>query len=151
MSQSKRKQSRARRGRPAATPSVAGRMRIPLWPVAVHWYFSQARLALFGDVMVRHASDGAALICLPELGEVRLRGPSRPAVITKPGSDLAAAVLACDGAWDVLIGMGDTAAEAINEVLAAVEQAFVEEVGGKRAQSIAVSVLAEPPAPCARW
>jgi hypothetical protein len=30
-------------------------------------------------------------------------------------------------------------------VLAAVEQAFVEEVGGKRAQSIAVSVLAEHP------
>jgi hypothetical protein len=145
MSQSKRKQSRSRRGRRAATSSIAGRIGIPLWPVAVYWYFSQARLAIFGDVRVRHASDGAALIWLPELGEVRLEARHVPSVMTKPNSDLAAAVLDCDGAWDVLIGMGESAAMAVDEVLAAIEQAFIEEVGGERAQSIAVSVLAEHP------
>jgi hypothetical protein len=65
--------------------------------------------------------------------------------MTAPGSELAAAVLSCDGAWDALIGVGQTAAGAIDQVLAAIEQAFVEEVGSRRARSIAASVLTERP------
>jgi hypothetical protein len=53
--------------------------------------------------------------------------------------------LSCDGAWDALIGVGQTAAGAVDEVLGAVEQAFVEEVGIQRARAISVAVLAEHP------
>jgi hypothetical protein len=144
MGKSKGKQSRAP-GRRAATSGIAGRTRIPLWPVAVYWYFSQARLAIFGDVRVRHVSDGAALIWLPEIGDVRLEIRHVSSVVTKPNRDVAAAVLDCDGAWDVLIGTGASADKAVDEVLAAIEQAFIDEVGGERARSIAESVLAEHP------
>jgi len=142
----KRKRSRGPRGRTAPRHSLAdGRMRTRLWPVAVHWYVSQERLALYGGVRVRQRPDGAAFVSLPGVGEVRLPARQVPSALTEPGSELAAAVLTCDGAWDALIGVGETAAGAIDEVLAAIEQAFVDEVGSKRAQSISVSVLNEHP------
>jgi hypothetical protein len=106
---------------------------------------NQARLALYGGVRVRQRPDGGAFVFLPEVGEVRLNTRQVPSATTKPGSELAAAVLAGDGAWDVLIGMGETAAGAIDEVLAAIEQAFVDEVGGKRARSISISALRDHP------
>jgi len=146
MSHKKPKRSRGPRGRTAPRRSLAGgMMRTRLWPVAVHWYVSQERLALYGGVRVRQEPDGAAFVALPEVGEVRLEGRQLASALTEPGSELAAAVLTCDGAWDALIGVGETAAGAIDEVLAAIEQAFVDEVGSKRARSIAVSMLTERP------
>jgi hypothetical protein len=145
MSQKKRKRSRGLQQRITAKPSVGGRMTTRLWPVAVNWYLGQGRLVLYGGVRVRQEPDGAAFVFLPEVGEVGLEARRIPSAMTAPGTELAAAVLSCDDAWDALIGVGPTAAGAIDEVLAAIEQAFVEEVGSKRARSIAASVLAERP------
>jgi hypothetical protein len=122
-----------------------GRSTTRLWPVAVHWYFSHARLAIYGDVRVRQGPNGAMFIRLPELGNVRLETDQVLSMPTGPGSELAAALLSCDGAWEVLIGAGGTAARAMDELLAAIEQAFVDEVGSKRARSIALSVLTDHP------
>jgi hypothetical protein len=140
MSKNRRKPSREARGNLAH-----GRTTTRLWPVAVHWYFSHARLAIYGDVRVRQGPNGAMFIWLPELGDVRLETDQILSTPAGPGSELAAAVLFCDGAWEVLIGVGGTAARAIDELLAAIEQAFVDEVGSKRARSIAVSVLTDHP------
>jgi hypothetical protein len=146
MSHKKRKRSHGPQGSAAAGRNVAGgRLTTRLWPVAVHWYVIQGRLALYGGVRVRQESDGAASVTLPEVGEVRLETRQVASALTEPDSELAAAVLTCDGAWDALIGAGETAAGAIDEVLAAIEQAFVDEVGSKRARSIAASVLTEHP------
>jgi hypothetical protein len=145
MSQKKRKRSRGLQQRTTAKPSVGGRMTTRLWPVAVNWYLGQGRLVLYGGVRVRQGPDGAAFVFFPDVGEVGLETPQLPSAMTAPGSELAAAVLSCDGAWDALIGVGQTAAGAIDQVLAAIEQAFVEEVGSRRARSIAASVLTERP------
>jgi hypothetical protein len=146
MSHKKRKRSRRLQGRSASLRSVAGSgARIRLWPLAVQWYLSQERLALYGGVRVRRGLDAAALVCLPGVGEVKLETRQLPSVVTEPGAQLAAAVLSCDGAWDALIGVGQTPAGAVDQVLQAVEQAFVEEVGIQRARAISVAVLAEHP------
>jgi hypothetical protein len=146
MSHKKPKRSRGPRGRTAPRQGLAsGRMRIRLWPAALHWYVSQERLALYGGVRVHQGPDGAAFVFLPEVGEVGLEARQVASAMTAPGSELAAAVLTCDGAWDALIGVGETASAAIDEVLGAIEQAFVDEVGSERARSIAASVLTELP------
>jgi hypothetical protein len=145
MSHKRRKRSRGLQGRTTAKPSVGGRTTTRLWPVAVHWYVRQERLALYAGVKLRQGPDGAAFVALPGVGEVGLEVRQVPSALTEAGSTLAAAVLACDGAWDALIGVGKTAAGAIDEVLAAIEQAFVDEVGSTRARSIAVAVLTEHP------
>jgi hypothetical protein len=146
MSHKKRKRSRRLQRRSAPMRSVAGSgARIRLWPVAMQWYLDQERLALYSAVRVRQGLDGAAFVCLPGVGEVKLETRQLPSAVTEPGGQLAAAVLSCDGAWDALIGVGQTAAGAVDEVLGAVEQAFVEEVGIQRARAISVAVLAEHP------
>jgi hypothetical protein len=146
MSQHKRKRSHRLRGRtvPKRTIADAGTP-IRLWPVAVQWYLSQERLALYRGVRVRQGPDGAAFVSLPKVGEVGLETCQLPVAMTEPGGELAAAVLCYDGAWDVLIGTGPTAAGAVDEVLGAVEQAFVDEVGIAQARAIAVSVFTEHP------
>ena len=148
MSQHKRKRSHRLRGRTAPNPrrtiADAGTP-IRLWPVAVQWYLSQERLALYSGVRVRQGLAGAAFVSLPEVGEVGLETGQLPVAMTEPGGELAAAVLCCDGAWEVLIGTGPTAAGAVDEVLGAVEQVFVDEVGAARARAIAVSVFTEHP------
>lgn len=139
------KNKRRKPSREARRNLANGRSTTRLWPVAVHWYFSHARLAIYGDVRVRQEPEGAMFIRLPELGDVRLETDQVGSMPTGPGSELAAAVLSCNGAWEVLIGVGGTAARAIEELLAAIEQAFVDEVGSKRARSITVSVLTDHP------
>jgi hypothetical protein len=119
--------------------------RIPLWPLAMQWYLDQERLALYRGVRVRQGPDGAAFVFLPGVGEVKLETRKLPSAMTDPGSQLAAAILYCDGAWDGLIGVGQTPAEAVEQVLQAIEQAFVEEVGIQRARETSVAVLAEHP------
>jgi hypothetical protein len=146
MSHKKRKRSRRLQRRSAPVRSVAdARPRIRLWPVAVQWYLDQERLAIYSAVRVRQRLDGAAFVSFPEVGEVELETRQLPSVVTEPGGQLAAAVLSCDGAWDALIGVGQTTAGAVEQVLQAVEQAFVEEVGIQRARAISVAVLAEHP------
>jgi hypothetical protein len=145
MSHKKRKRSRGLQGRTTAKPSAGRRTTTRLWPVAVHWYVSQERLALYAGVKVHQEPNGAAFVALPGVGEVGLEVRQVPSALTEAGSKLAAAVLACDGAWDALIGAGKTAAGAIDEVLAAIEQAFVDEVGSTRARSISVAMLTEHP------
>jgi hypothetical protein len=148
MSQHKRKRSHGLRGRTARNPKraiVDAGTPIRLWPVAVRWYLSQEWLARYRGVRVRQGPDGAAFVSLPEVGEVGLEACQLPVAMTEPGGELAAAVLCCDGAWDVLIGTGPTAAGAVDEVLGAVERAFVDEVGIARARAIAVSVFTEHP------
>jgi hypothetical protein len=146
MSHKKRKRSRRLQRRSAPMRSVADtRPRIRLWPLAVQWYLDQKRLALYSAVRVRRGPDGAAFVCLPGVGEVKLETRQLPSAVTEPGGQLAAAVLSCAGAWDALIGVGQTPAGAVDQVLQAVEQAFVEEVGIQRARAISVAVLAEHP------
>jgi hypothetical protein len=113
--------------------------------VAVQWYLSQERLALYSGVRVRQGPNGAALVCLPEVGEVGLEAGQLPVAMTKPGGERAAAVLSRDGGWDVLIGRGPTAAAAVDEVLGAVEQAFVDEVGIAQVRAITESVFTDHP------
>jgi hypothetical protein len=146
MSHKKRKRSGRLQGRSAPVRSVADAgMRFRLWPLAVQWYLDQERLALYSAVRLRQGPDGAALVCLPGVGEVELETRQLSSAVTEPGSQLAAAILYCDGGWDALVGVGQTAAGAVDQVLAAVEQAFVQEVGVQRARAIAGSVLAEHP------
>jgi hypothetical protein len=145
MSREKRKRLRGPQGRSAPVRSVAdATTRIPLWPLAVQWYLDQERLALYRGVRVRQGPDGAAFVFLPGVGEVELETRQLPSGVTEPGSQLAAAVLSCGGGLDALIGMGQTAG-AVDEVLAALEQAFVEEVGIQQARAISLAVLAEHP------
>ncbi len=115
--------------------------------MAVHWYVNQRRLALYNGVRVRKRPDGAAFLLLPEVGEVRLEPGRTPraTAIAEPGGAVAAAILRSGGSWEVLIGRGQTASGAIDEVLGAVEQAFVDEVGIERARSISVSVFTQHP------
>jgi hypothetical protein len=146
MSHNRRKRSRRLREPTAPMGSVAGSgARARLWPLAVQWYISQERLALYRDVRVRQSPDGAAFVSLPGVGEVELETRQLPSAVTEPGSQLAAGILYRDGAWDALIGVGQTPAGAVDQVLQAVEQAFVEEVGIQRARAISVAVLAEHP------
>jgi hypothetical protein len=121
------------------------RMRIRLWPLAVQWYVNQERLALYRGVRVHQRPDGAAFVSLPGVGEVELETRQLPSAMIESGSQLAAAIISCDGAWDALIGVGQTPAGAVEELLRAVEGAFVEEVGIQRARAISVAVLAEHP------
>ena len=120
-------------------------MRIPLWPVAVQWYLQQDRLALYSGVLLRQEPDGAAFVSLPGVGEVRLDARQVPSALTAPDGECAAAVLCNDGAFEALIGTGPTAAGAIDEVLGAVEEAFADEVGTRRAAALSASVLGQHP------
>jgi hypothetical protein len=146
MSQKRRRRStgphrKARSERRAREVTV----RIPLWPVAVHWYLEQERLALYSGVRVRQEPDGPAFVSLPGVGEVRLEARQLPSALTTPDGECAAAVLCDDGAFEALIGIGQTADEAIDEVLGAVEEAFVDEVGTRRAAALSASVLGQHP------
>jgi hypothetical protein len=145
MSHKKRKRLGRLQGSAPMRSVADATTRIRLWPLAMQWYLDQERLALYSAVRLRQGPDGAAFVCLPMLGEVELETRKLPSAMTEPGSQLAAAILYCDGAWDGLIGVGQTLAGAVEQVLQAIEQAFVEEVGIQRAREISVAVLAEHP------
>jgi hypothetical protein len=146
MSRRRCKRARGPRDRHAPARTVPDpRTRSRLWPVAVHWYVGQERLALYRGVRVHQAPGGAAYVWLPDVGDVRLGTDRLPSGLTDPASEVAAAVLAGDGGWELLLGAGATPAGAVDELLGALEQAFVDEVGTGRAGAISASVLSDHP------
>lgn len=149
----------ARRAAAGQHPAAATRSRTvqaDLWPFAVDYFVASGRLSLYPDTAVLPGDPSGATpprLRLPGVGLVDLDPTGLDTAGLDPTTDresgatpVAAAVLADpDGGWSALLCPGPDAKARMDDLLNAITEAFLDELGRQAAADYAQAALAANP------